>query len=211
MHKLITTCLLLLSASLLAVAQTAVTADEQERIIAEINAAAKDVRTIQCDFTQTKTLSIMNDRLVSRGNMVYAQPGHLRWAYTTPYTYTFVITDDKVHIAKGSQRSSIDLRSSQAFQELARLMAGSVTGQCLASGRDYDVTILADAHTYVAQLRPKDKRLRQLFATIRLTFDRQTRIVREVLLTEPAGDTTTITLNNVRQNQPVNAKAFSLD
>ena len=211
MSKLLTTTLLLLLAPFLAVAQTAVTASEQERIITEINAAAKDVHTIQCDFTQTKTLSIMDDRLVSRGSMIFAQPSRLRWCYTSPYSYTFIITDDKVHIAKGSQRSSIDLHSSQAFQELARLMAGSVTGQCLTSKSDFDVTILADANSYIAQLRPKDKRLRKLFATIRLTFDRQTRTMREVLLTEPGGDTTTITLHNVRQNQTVNAKVFSLD
>lgn len=198
-------------ASLPLAAQSEVSTAEKERIIAEINGAAAEVQTLQCDFVQTKTLSIMNDRLVSRGTMAFGRPSRLRWQYVSPYDYTFVITDDRVLIAKGSQRNSIDLRSSQAFQEIAKLIAGSVTGRCLSQSRDFDVTILADTRTYVARLKPRDRRLKKMFSTIRLTFDRQSKTMSRVELDEPGGDTTVIEMQNVRQNQRLSAKTFSLD
>ncbi|MBQ7443962.1 MAG: outer membrane lipoprotein carrier protein LolA [Bacteroidaceae bacterium] len=211
MHLRLVISLLLLAMAARTMPQTPVAPAERSRIISDISHAASQVATLSCDFTQTKTLSILTDRLVSHGNMLFSRPQKLRWCYTKPYAYTFIINGERISIAKDSRRSDIDLRSSQLFKETARLMAGSVTGQCLTQEGDFDVTILADATTYVASLRPKAKRLRTMFADIRLTFDRASKCVRQVVLTEPSGDTTLITFTNIRQNLSIDDKAFTLD
>lgn len=194
-----------------AAAQQSATPEQQAQLISEINAAAKDIQTLQCDFTQMKTLSIMNDKMVSQGAMTFAQPAKLRWRYTTPYDYTFIISDDKVHIAKGSKRNSIDIKSSQVFQEIVRLMAGSVTGRCLTQTKDFSVKMLIAEKSYIAVLTPKDKQLKKMFQTIRLTFDRARKIVTTVEMTEATGDATVIEFQHIQQNKPVSAKTFSLD
>ena len=192
-------------------AQKAVTKAEQERIISEINTAAQKIRTLQCQFVQTKELSIMNDKMVSNGTMAFASPGKLCWHYTSPYDYTFIIADDKVHIGKGKSRNSIDLKSSQAFQGIAKMIAGSVTGKCLTQTDDFDVKIQADDKVYVANLTPKAKRMKKMFAAIRLTFNRTTRTMERVEMKEASGDNTVIAFQNVKQNQPLSEKTFALD
>ncbi len=192
-------------------AQKAVTAAEQERIVNEISTAAKTIRTLQCQFTQTKELSIMNDKMVSKGTMAFARPNKLSWHYTSPYDYTFIIADDKVLIAKGKNKNSIDLKSSQTFQGIAKMIAGSVTGKSLTQTDDFDVKILADDKVYVAQLYPKAKRLKKMFAAIRLTFNRSSSVMQQVEMTEANGDATTIVFHNVKQNQPLSDKTFTLD
>ena len=72
-------------------AQTKVSAAQAKTMIAKINAAAAKIRTIQCDFQQTKTLSFLNDKMVSKGVMSYDHAGKLRWEYTSPYSYVFII------------------------------------------------------------------------------------------------------------------------
>jgi len=194
-----------------AAAQQPATPEQQAKIINDINAAAKDIRTLQCDFTQTKDLSILNDKMVSQGAMTFMQPANLRWSYTSPYNYTFIIHEDKVHIAKGSKRNSIDIKNNQVFQEIARLMAGSVTGRCLTQTKDFSVKVLIAEKSYIAVLTPKDKQLKKMFQTIRLIFDRARKVVTTVELTESGGDATVIEFRNVQQNKPVSEKAFSLD
>lgn len=192
-------------------AQKAMTAAEQEQAIADISKAAQSIQTLQCDFVQTKTLSILNDKMVSNGTMAFARPSKLRWNYTAPYDYTFIITDDKVLIGKGKQRNSIDLKSSQVFQEIARMIAGSITGKCLTQTKDFAVTMQSDANNYIAFLTPKDKRLKKMFKSIKLTFDRKANAMSKVELTEMSSDVTTITFQNVRQNQQLGATTFTLD
>lgn len=209
--KKTTLFLITLAWTFAASAQKAMTAAEQERAIADITKAAQATQTLQCDFVQTKTLSILNDKMVSHGTMAFARPSKLRWNYTTPYDYTFIITDDKVLIGKGKQRNSIDLKSSQVFQEIARMIAGSITGKCLTQTKDFAVSMQSDANNYIALLTPKDKRVKKMFKSIRLTFDRKASAMSMVELTELSSDVTTITFQNVKQNQPLGATTFTLD
>lgn len=192
-------------------AQRPVTKAEHERIVSEINSSAQSIRTLQCSFVQTKELSIMDDKMVSKGTMAFARPNKLSWHYTSPYDYTFIIADDKVLIGKGKNKNSIDLKSSQAFQGIAKMIAGSVTGKSLTQTDDFDVKILADEQVYVAQLTPKTKRLKKMFASIRLTFNRSSSVMQQVEMTEANGDATTIVFQNVKQNQPLSDKTFTLD
>lgn len=192
-------------------AQTAVSQSEQKRIINEISTSARAIKTLQCKFEQTKELSIMNDKMVSVGTMAFASPGKLCWHYTSPYDYTFIIANDKVLIGKGKSKNSIDLKSSQAFQGIARMIAGSVTGKSLTQAQDFDVKILANNRVYVAQLTPKEKRLKKMFSAIKLTFNRSNHTMERVEMTEAGGDATIIVFKDVRQNQALSEKTFTLD
>lgn len=209
--KHISFVLALLLTVLASFAQKSVTPQQQEKIIAEINTTAKGITSLQCDFVQTKTLSIMDEQMVSKGRMVFARPKKLRWQYNTPYDYTFIITDDKVLIGKGKNKNSIDLKSSQVFQEIARMIAGSVTGRCLTEKNDFDVKMQATNDAYIALLKPKKSQMRKMFKQIQLTFDKKKRIVTQVEMTDANGDQTTIQMQHVVQNEKVDNKAFVLD
>ena len=80
-------CCLWLSAQTLKKATEA----EAKVMVAEINKTAASIRTLACNFTQVKTLSFLNDKMTSQGRMCYDASGKLRWEYTSPYTYTFIL------------------------------------------------------------------------------------------------------------------------
>ena len=189
---------------------TAQTANET-KVMQQINAVASAMKTMQCDFVQTKYIKMLNDKMVSRGKMYYQQSDKLRWEYTSPYTYAFVFNGSKVLISKGNRSDVINVNQSKFFKEIARIMMNSVVGKCLTEKKDFKTSIAVTQTEYVATLLPQQKQMQQMFQKIVLHFNRQKSTVSKVELIEKKGDRTVIELQNVKTNAPVNAKVFTVN
>ncbi len=182
----------------------------EEQAKKHISQAAAKIKTMQCDFVQTKHLKMLNDKMVSKGRMYYQQSDKLRWEYTAPYTYTFVINGTKVMMRNNRRNDVIDVNQNKVFREIARIMMSSVVGNCLNNPKDFKATISTDKDQWIATLTPQRKDLKAMFQTIRLYFDRQKQMVQKVELTEKKGDKTVIELTNAKTNTPINANTFSI-
>ncbi len=177
----------------------------------QINAAAMKMTTMQCDFVQTKRVRMLNDKMVSRGRMYCHQPGKLRWEYTSPYAYTFVLNGSKALVDAGGCRDVVSVSQSKLFKEIARVMMGTLAGKSLSDSNNFTTTIAATSTEYVATLVPKQKAMKQMFARIVLHFNRRTAAVEKVEMHEPKGDSTIIELKNVKTNTAINAKVFDIN
>lgn len=182
----------------------------QADIIKQINKTATGVKTIQCDFVQTKQMSLLGEDLVSKGKMYYQQTSRLRWEYVSPYTYTFILNDSKVLLKKGSRNDVIDINKNRMFKEIANIMMNSVVGKCLTDDKTFKTTIKETRTEWVATLQPQKKDMKQMFSRIVLHFDRQQNVVVKVEMFEPSGDKTVIELQNIKTNKPIDANVFSV-
>ncbi len=189
---------------------TAQTVNET-KVMQQIYAVASAMKTMQCDFVQTKYIKMLNDKMVSRGKMYYQQSDKLRWEYTSPYTYAFVLNGSKVLISKGNRSDVINVNQSKFFKEIARIMMNSVVGKCLTEKKDFKTSISGTSTEYVATLYPQQKQMQQMFQKIILHFNRQKSTVSKVELIEKKGDRTVIELQNVKTNAPVNGKVFTVN
>ena len=183
----------------------------EAKVKQQINAVASKMKTMQCDFVQTKYLKMLNDKMVSRGKMYYQQSNKLRWEYTSPYTYTFVLNGSKVLISKGKRSDVINVNQSKFFKEIARIMMNSVVGKCLTDSKDFKVSLTGASAEYVATLYPQQKQMKQMFQKIILHFNKQNSTVSKVELIEKKRDRTIIELKNVKSNAPINAKVFGIN
>ena len=184
---------------------------DEAKVKQQINAVASKMKTMQCDFVQTKYLKMLNDKMVSRGKMYYQQSNKLRWEYTYPYTYTFVLNGSRVLISKGKRNDVINVNQSKFFKEIARIMMNSVVGKCLTDSKDFKVSLTGASAEYVATLYPQQKQMKQMFQKIILHFNKQNSTVSKVELIEKKGDRTIIELKNVKSNAPINAKVFGIN
>lgn len=207
MKKLLFSLALVLACASAAFAQSAADA----KVIQQINAVASRMKTMQCDFVQTKHMKMLNDKMVSRGKMYYQQSDKLRWEYTSPYTYTFVLNGSKVLLSKGKRNDVINVNQSKFFKEIARIMMNSVIGKCLTDKKDFRTSIATTQGEWVATLVPQRKEMKQMFQKIVLHFNKQRMMVATVELVEKKGDRTVIQLTNVKTNSPINAKVFSVN
>ena len=204
---------LLLILVVFCIATTTVSAQavSEAKIRQQIEAAAASMKTMQCDFVQTKFLRMLNDKMVSRGKMYYQQSDKLRWEYTSPYAYAFVLNGSRVLISKGNRNDVINVNQSKFFKEIARIMMNSVVGKALNDKRDFKVSISSSTTEYVATLYPQQKQMQQMFQKIILHFNRQKAMVAKVELIEKRGDCTVIEMTNVKVNSPINAKVFTVN
>jgi len=175
-----------------------------------ITQAASTMKTMQCDFTQTKHLKMLNDKMTSKGRMYYQQTNRLRWEYTSPYSYTFILNDDKVLLKNAQRNDVIDVNKNKLFREIARIMMNSVVGTSLTDDKSFKSTIATNGSEWTASLLPQRKDLKQLFQKIILHFNRTNAMVKQVELIERNGDKTVIELNNIRTNEKISADMFTI-
>lgn len=201
---------LLACLSVCALAQQPAGTDESRKMVVEVCAAAAEMTSLQCDFVQVKQLSLLQTALTSKGKMYYRGGDRLRWEYTSPYTYTFVLNGDRVMLKSSEKTDVVSVRSSRMFQEIARIMLNSVTGRCLADESDFKVTMYKADGQWEARLVPQQKEMAALFSEVRLHIDPKLRMVTVVELKEQSGDTTRIEMKNVRKNGTIDDVVFSV-
>lgn len=195
--------------SLVALTSMAQTPQERQAIQQVIRAAAA-IKTMQADFVQTKHLRMLGDKMVSRGRMCYQQSDRLRWEYTKPYAYTFILNGNSVMMSKGGHRDVVDVNRNKVFREIAQMMMSSVVGTCLTDSKRFKVSMTVDKQTCTATLLPQKKDVKAMFTRIVLVFNRKTSVVSKVIMYEKNGDRTEITLDNVRIGAAVSPTEFTI-
>ena len=206
MRKRLLTILMVVLTSLTAVAQ-----DSEAQMRQQIAAAARSTTTLQCDFVQTKQLKMLNDKLTSQGRMYYSQKDKLRWEYTKPYRYTFIMNGGRVLLKNRERSDVIDVGRNKLFREIARIMLSSVVGDCLGDERTFKSTLSATGGEWTATLLPQRRDLKQMFQKIILHFDRRQATVSRVELIEKNGDQTLIDLKNIRKNDTIAPRTFAVE
>jgi len=183
----------------------------QEQIIAAVGKASAEMKTLECDFVQTKHIKILNDDMVSKGKMYYQQPNMLRWEYLTPYKYTFILNDNKVMLNNSGRTDVIDVEQNKMFKEIARLMMNSIVGKSLADDKSFETSIEETPKEWVATLVPLKKDMKQMWTKLILHFDRAKNCVVKVEMHEKSGDYTIIDITGIKMNKPVDAKVFKVE
>ena len=181
-----------------------------QQIINKINASASKLTTMQCDIVQVKSVKLLNDKITSKGKMYYSQPNKLRWEYTSPYSYTFILSGNKVTLQKDKKSNIIDVNQNKMFREIVNIMMNSVVGKCLSDKKSFKTTVKDSSSEWVATLIPQSKELKQMFSKIVLHFNKQQSVIVKVDMFEKNGDTTTITLENIVKNKSINEKVYSI-
>lgn len=205
------TAIFLLALTLTVTATAAeLTGARKQEVIAAINSAASQLRTMSCTFTQTKHLSMLSDKMMSEGRMYYSAPSKLRWEYTSPYRYLFIFNGNKVYVGNDSRKDVIDTNSNKIFKEVARIMMSTVTGTALSNAADFDTSVNDLPENWVVTLVPKKKEMRRMFAKIVMTFSKKAMMISGIDLYEKNGDRTEIKLKDISSSKPVDESLFNI-
>ncbi len=192
------------------VSAAGLTAPRKQEIIGSINSAASAMKSMTCSFSQTKYLSLLSDKMVSEGKMYYRQPNRLRWEYTSPYQYLFVLNGTKVYVGNKSRKDVIDTDANKVFKEIARIMMGTVTGTVLSGSSDFSVDVADGGTVWRVTLVPSKKEMKRMFSKIVLSFRKNGLMVSEIDIYEKNNDRTNIQLKNVKTNISVNDALFAI-
>ena len=180
---------------LLSVVLTAQGLSEQ-KIIQKMASAAEKIKTVQCDFTQTKQSKMLKGEQVSEGKMFCQQPDKLRWEYTSPRASTLVLEGTEARLLKGTEQGT----RNKFIASMARMIMNSVAGKNLTDNKTFQVTAKEVPTKYVATLIPLKKDMKRLYSKLILHFNIKQETVTEIELYEKNGDRTLIELHNIHIN-----------
>lgn len=183
--------------------------DGDGQIIERIAAAQASIQSLQCDFVQEKSVKMLGDKMTSKGRMCCTLPDRLRWEYTTPYSYTFILNDMKVTLLRGERADVVDAGRNKMFREIANIMMGSLVGKWLTDGRSFKTTVSNAPSEWLVTLTPQSKQLRTMFSRIVLHFNRQQAVIVGIDMHETNGDTTRISLVNIIKNKRIDERLYS--
>ncbi|WP_311441445.1 MULTISPECIES: outer membrane lipoprotein carrier protein LolA [Hoylesella] len=194
-----------------ATAQTPVNEAQARQMTEQVNKAAQAMKTLQCTFRQTKTLRILKNKMVAKGRMCYSQPSQLRWEYTSPYQYVFIVNGNKVLMKNSKRTDVIDANKNKVFKQITSIMMSSVTGKCLTDQQNFKTQMSTSGTSWIARLTPVKKELRQLFSQLLITFDTKRMVAVRVEMIEKGGDNTVIELLDPIKNASVNGNEYKID
>lgn len=206
--KKLTIILLFLFALLPYATAATLTPRQKQDVITKLNKSTMAMKSMQCGFTQTKYLSLLSDKMVSKGHMYYQQPHKLRWEYSSPYQYTFILNGTEVYVRNKSKKDVINTNNNKLFKEVARIMLRTVTGKALSDAADFSIDVFDGGSLWKVILIPRKKDLKRMFNKIILSFRKSDSIISEIDLYEKNNDRTNIILKDVTANGKINESLF---
>jgi len=186
------------------------TPQQQRELMQNIATASRQMKTLQCDFVQKTTISILASEMVSEGKLLFKQDDKLCWEYVKPFQYRFVLNGDRVMISTETNRDIIDVNSSRIFREISKLIVAGINGSGIFEEDRFAAAFNVGAQDYQVILTPRQRELRQLFSGITLTFNKTDYTVNTVEIKELSGDTTLITMKNKQFNIEIDDAVFDI-
>ncbi|MBO9617756.1 MAG: outer membrane lipoprotein carrier protein LolA [Niabella sp.] len=154
-------------------------------------AAAQKINSITADFTQVKSLSMLSEKLTSKGKFYFKRDNRVRMEYTSPYQYLMVLNGNKVSIKDGQKTNKMSAGSSKLFQQVNQLMMDCIKGTVF-DNPDFSVQLLENSNSYMAAMTPVTREMKSLFKQVKVIMERGSFVVSEVQMTDTKGDNTTI-------------------
>ncbi|GHT23361.1 hypothetical protein FACS189430_06530 [Bacteroidia bacterium] len=176
-------------------------AQETAEMKKKIETASAALKTLHCDFEQTKTITILAENMVSTGFMTYQQPDVVHWEYAKPYHYVFAMNGNKLSIESGGRKDEIDVNSSKLFKEISAIIVSGINGHDIFNETRFTASYMTGKSGFLAILTPKQKTVKQMFQEVRLFFDPADYTVFMVNIAEASGDQTVIRMKNKKINQ----------
>ncbi len=176
---------------------------------AKIEAMSKTVNSIESDFTQEKNLSILSEKIISKGNFKFKKENMLRWEYSTPYKYLIVINKDKIWIKDEKKTQKYDMNSNKVFKEINDVMMSCVQGNIFRSGK-FKVAYFENEKYYKLELIPLQKNMKESLKKINMYFDKNVTSVNKLDMIEPNDDYTTLEFTLKSQNAPLQDNIFTV-
>lgn len=167
------------------------------------------VNTIESDFVQEKNLSVLADKIVSKGHFCYKKDNNIRWEYNHPYRYLIIISGGKIFIKEDKGQKQYDIESNRMFREMNNFLSGCIKGDILKNEKDFNAGYFENEKSYFVTLVPKSETMRKMLNEVQIWFDKSDLTVSAIKMLESGGDYTKIDFTGKKLNSEIPLEKFS--
>lgn len=165
----------------------------------EFAAATKNTTSIKADFTQEKNLSMLSEKIISKGNFWFKKDSRVRMEYNTPFKYLMILNQDRVYVKDGQKESRVSTKSNKMFQQINKIMIDCMQGTTL-DNTDFKTRVFENKNSALVELTPVAKGMKELFKSINVIVDKKDFSVTSIEMQELSGDNTIMRFTNKELN-----------
>lgn len=175
----------------------------------EFAAATQKTTSIKSDFTQEKNLSMLSEKIVSKGNFWFKKDNRVRMEYTTPFKYLMILNKDKVYVRDGAKETKVSTKSNKMFQQINKIMIDCMQGTML-DNTDFKTRVFENKSAALIELTPVTKGMKELFKSINVVVDKKDYAVLSIEMLEISGDNTIMRFTNKELNASIPDNLFDI-
>lgn len=176
----------------------------------QLSAASQKMSSLKSDFVQEKNLSMLSEKIVSKGTFWFKKENLVRMEYKQPFSYLMIINKSNVFIKDGEKENKISAASNKIFRQINRLMVDCVQGSVL-NNPDFSVKAFEGSSGFLVELTPLGKGLKDYFRTIEVTVDKKDYSVMKIEMRELSGDYTIMNFVNKEMNVNIPDALFAIN
>ncbi len=171
--------------------------------------AAQKTSSIKSDFTQDKNLSMLSEKITSKGNFWFKKDSRVRMEYTQPFKYLMILNKDKVYVKDGAKESKVSTKSNKMFQQINKIMIDCMQGSML-DNTDFKTRIFENKTAALVELTPVSKGMKGMFKSINVVVDKKDFSVTSIQMLELSGDNTIMRFTNKELNAVISDTLFDI-
>jgi len=173
-------------------------------------AQANNVKqTIQSDFIQVKHLSLLADKIKSKGKFYFKKEDKVRIEYVDPYYYLLVMNGGQIMVKDEQKSNKVNTRNSKTMQSVNRIMIDCMRGTVFQNP-DFKVSAYENTSGYLLSLVPTNDAMKKMFKQIDVYMDKKNFDVSRLTMTETGGDYTDMDFMNTQHNVALNEAIFKV-
>lgn len=169
---------------------------------------SQKTETVESDFVQTKNMSVLKDKLVSKGKFYFKKNNKVRIEYTSPYQYLMIINGSQMKVQDEKKTSSYNAHSNKILQSVNNIMLDCMQGN-VYNNKDFEVTAMENAENILLNLTPLTATMKKMFKNIEVYLDKNNYTVLKLNLIENGGDNTLMTFSKAILNKSLSDVLFS--
>ncbi|MDR1653304.1 MAG: outer membrane lipoprotein carrier protein LolA [Prevotellaceae bacterium] len=204
-----TILLIMLFFPLLACGQKLSTLEQQASVIEQIASSAGAMKSMVCNFVQTREISVLNQKIVSNGKMYYRAGNMLRWEYTSPYN-ALIINGKKTAMKNKDGKTAVSSGMSYLFKGISDIMLNGISGKNLTDKKRFNVEMYLAEGACKVVLMPKQAQMKRAFTEISIVFNTKHYLADKVIIKEAGGNITTIELTDKQINTKIDDSIFDI-
>jgi outer membrane lipoprotein-sorting protein len=181
-----------------------------DEVIRKVQEQQKVTNTLEADFRQEKILALLAKPEVSTGHFTFSKPNNVLWRYDAPKRVEMLIANGMLTTYYPDLNKAEQIEVKRYQDRIFKYMGASGAIDELGAYFDFTFRNVSNAPSYELDLKPKTKGIAKRVRHIKIWIDKKSYLTTKFEYTEGDGDITRYEFTNVRVNQPIEQRRFTL-
>ena len=182
-----------------------------DEVIRKVQEQQKLTNTLEADFRQEKILALLAKPEVSTGHFTFSKPNNVLWRYDAPKRVEMLIANGMLTTYYPDLNKAEQIEVKRYQDRIFKYMGASGAIDELGAYFDFTFRNVSTAPSFELDLKPKTKGIAKRVRHIKIWIDKKSYLTTKFEYTEGDGDITRYEFTNVRVNQPIEQRRFTLN